>query len=253
MEIKAKAFQNECAKEAKDFWKQNAPLNEGVAKALIHVASSTGLDLTIGKMPEERTEGGFLGVFSGTNKVICSEDSIKLMEEYAKMYPTFIEIGIKFAVRHEYWHTQVSNNLAARYMRKNNIALNKDSETLLEEIQVWKKTMKEITSVFCDSDLWRKLNVELKVKRTNDPMDLIKFQDSARIIANGLLFTSCVREDIPPRKWIEEDLGYKLSRDNRIFSFLNDNMLAVVKVEMDYAIEALATRIGCNFWTEKRV
>jgi len=223
MENKAKAFQKECAKKAKDFWKQNVPLHEGVAKAFETLALSCGIKL----VPKELKSGG-IGMLPSTKEIFISPSAVKTIENYVGVYDELVEKGLKWIVRHEYFHAETNPLIVIRFAKIRNWDASEEELTTLVDYQVNKKLVRELMGpgykTISIVDDW--------VREIKEKLDFA---------AAGITLSSLMGSKKDPEYWISHNCFLKIE-DDKEFGFLSTTF----KVLLNKSLREICDEVTCR-------
>lgn len=199
------------------YWRLKLPVAEDIAKSVKILTDACGLSLTV-----KEWEKGWLCACYQTKEVVISPKALSLIERYARADPAFVECGLKWSVRHEYWHTRTNPLFANRIIR--NVGITDEGATSLIERQTNKKLIREL--------------VGEKYRHVDLHSDTEKWK--IHLIAAGILFTSVIASRNEPAHWLKNDCYAKVD-DNEEFSFLSTEF----SVLLNRALKEAGDEISC--------
>jgi len=201
------------------YWKLKLPITESIHKSVKILTDACGLSLTV----RER-EKGWLGIYPEIKEVIISPRAISLLEKYAAVEPAFVECGLKWCIRHEYWHTKTNPMFVNKIIIRDKITFEKAIAFI--ERQVNKKLFREI--------------VGQKYKTIELSSNAEKWE--LRLIATGITFPSVISSGKEPSHWVTDNCYVSISNYSDIeFSFFSTKF----DVLLNRALKEVGDEITC--------
>ena len=203
---------------ASAYWNRQLPLRESVLHSVQMLADSCGISLSMGK-----PERGWIGVYPQTKTAVLSLEAFRLIKKYVRVDPEFVDIGLKWAMRHEFWHTKTNPLMANRALRRIG-STSKDAAITILEHQANKKLIHEIFG--------RKLkDISMYDESIIEEIDRI---------AIGIVFASVIGSGKSPSHWIKNDCTVSITNDSE-FGFLSSDL----KVYLNRALKTRGDNVSC--------
>jgi len=225
-ELKELTFENATVTDdAKTFWLYQKEIDKfNVVRFAVILAKKSGMHLRIAKIPPDV----FMGTFIGSDEIVLNREYTNLIKEYAEIFPELVETGLKYAIRHEYWHA-ATPDIRERFFRMKKIERNEETGIAILERQARKKLMKEIIAVYRDKSIKN---------------DGVFFTEGIRIIARGMVFAHCMVGRKTLEYWEENFNEYLCFKSvDILYSFLPDEFCGLIKENMEYVLDELRRRI----------
>lgn len=201
------------------YWRLKLPINESIEKSLRILTDECGLSLRV-KEPKK----GWFGVYPHTKEVFISPRKVSLLKKYAVVEPAFVECGLKWCVRHEYWHTKTDPTFVNRIIERDKIGFEK--AIALIERQVNKKLFREIIG-----QKYRTIDLSSNAEKWE-----------LRLIAAGITFPSAISTGKEPSYWVTNDCYVSVSHYSNIeFSFFSTEF----EVLLGYALKDVGDEVTC--------